>query len=124
MKALSILALLLPLSVWASEASDRADIEKTIAALNDSAAAPSAVWAPGVDGPAQRAKTLPGSPMSEVFGGRISPGSIEFPARRTALVHATQTQFGSLILSRTVPVLIMMRKVRGGWRIQEIRPGQ
>jgi hypothetical protein len=123
MKALSILALLLPLSVWASEASDRADIEKTIAALNDPSAAPSAVWAPGVDGPAERTK-LTGGPMSEVFGGRISPGFIEFPARRTALVHATQTQFGSLILPRTVSVLIMMKKVRGGWRIQEIRPGQ
>lgn len=117
MKTLLLAALLLPAGAWADEASDRAAIEKVIAALNDPAAAPSAVWAPGVDGPAERAK-LSSGPMSEVFSGRITSRSIQFPRRRLALVDATVTQFGSLwIVPRSVPVVVSMRRLRAGWRI-------
>ena len=59
--------------------------------------------------------------MSEVVSGRIASQSIRFVSRRVALVDATQTQYGSLIISRTVPLVVMMRKVRAGWRITELR---
>jgi hypothetical protein len=119
MRALPIL-LMLPLFMWADEAADRADIQKVVAALNNASARPTDVWARGVDGAAERAKLISGAPMSEVFGGKISAASIQFPARRIALVYATQTQFGSLILSRSISLVIMMKKVRGGWRITGI----
>ena len=115
--------LLLPLLLLAgfARADDRADIEKVIAALNDPAAAPSSVWAPGVDGAAERAK-LSTRPMSEVFSGKIVSRSIQFPGRRIAQVDATVTQFGSLwIIPRTVPLVVTMRKLRAGWRITGLR---
>src|SRR5579863_9875117 len=119
MKTLLMLAVLLPVSAWAEEAADRfaADrsaIDKVVAALNDPSAAPSSVWAPGVDGKSERAKLSTGGPMSEVFSGRISIRSILFLTRKVAMVDATQAQFGSLLVSRTVPLVLTMKKVRTG----------
>jgi len=123
MRALPLLALLLTLPLWADEASDRAAIAKTIAAFNNRDSPPSTVWAPGVDGAEERAK-LTGGPMSEVGAGRISIVAIQFPARRTAFVSATQTQFGSLFGVRSISLGIKMKRLRRGWRITEILPRQ
>ena len=120
MKILRLLApfltLAFSLTAWAD---DRAGVEKTIAGLNNPSAKPSAVWAPGVHGPDERAK-LTGGPMSEVGGGRIAVGTIQFPSRRAAVVSATQTQFGSIFGIRSIPLVIKMKKLRAGWRITEI----
>jgi hypothetical protein len=120
MKILVLFTLLLPAGARADEAADRAAIEKTIAALSDAAAKPADVWAPGVDGAVERRKLSTG-PMSEVFSGKISTQSIRFVTRRIAMVDASQTQFGSTILSRSVPLVLMLKKVRKGWRISELR---
>jgi hypothetical protein len=123
MKILLMLVLLfLPVGAWASEATDRASIGMTMAALNDPAAKASDVWAPGVDGAAERRKLSTG-PMSEVYGGKISSQSIRFVTPKIALVDATQSRFGSLILSQNVPLVLMLKKVRKGWRISELRVG-
>jgi hypothetical protein len=124
MKMLLFLALLWPASVWADEAADRVAIEKVMAALKDPAAA---VWAPGVDGQAERAKLAGGGPvsgggpMSEVFFAGVALQSIQFITTDVALVDASETWVGSLIVSRTVPVVLVLKKVGADWRVAALR---
>jgi hypothetical protein len=130
MRAMLFLALLVPFSTLAvaadERAADRTAIELVVDALNNPSAAPSAIWAPGVNGPAERAK-LTGGPLSEVFGGRLVPGPIEFPSVNTAVVHARQTQIALPTAPATGPhsisLRIMMKRVRAGWRITGISRG-
>jgi hypothetical protein len=124
MKALLLLVLFSPAALWADEAADRAAIERVMLALKDPAAA---VWAPGVDGQAERAKLLAGGPvsaggpMSEVFFAGVALRSIQFVTPDVALVDASETWVGSLIVSRTVPVVLVLKKVGADWRIAALR---
>lgn len=62
-----------------------------------------------------------GEPWTEVTAPRLVVESIRFITADVALVDAANTQYGSLILVRRVPVLLVMRKGATGWRIASLR---
>lgn len=67
-------------------------------------------------------KLIPrGTPWSEVTKARIALHSIRFITPDVALVDAANTQYGSTILVRRVPVLLIMKRETIGWRIASIR---
>jgi len=135
MKAILCFALFCAAGLWADQAQERAAIDKTIAALND---------------PAQRAKLLAGDVDSEVdfdrlidlhrresqYGGvaiginevwteltapRVVSGRVRFITPDVAMVDGASTIRGAVTLRRSVPLLFVMRKDKGEWRITAIR---
>lgn len=60
-------------------------------------------------------------PWSEVSSPRFVSRSVRFIAPGVALVDAANTQYGSLILARRIPVLLILRKEGTGWRIVTLR---
>jgi hypothetical protein len=67
-------------------------------------------------------KLIPGGkPWSEVTKARIALHSIRFITPDVALVDAANTQYGSTILVRRVPVLLIMKRETNGWRIASVR---
>jgi hypothetical protein len=67
-------------------------------------------------------KLIPaGTPWSEVTKPRIALHSIRFITSDVALVDAANTQYGSTILVRRVPVLLIMKRETSGWRIASVR---
>ena len=116
----------------ADERTDRIAIERIVDALND--------YEPGAG--QQRVSTLftadaenqlsrlseldqklipAGTPWSEVTKPRIALHSIRFITSDVALVDAANTQYGSTILVRQVPVLLIMKRETSGWRIASVR---
>jgi len=61
------------------------------------------------------------TPWSEVTKPRIVVRSIRFITADVALVDAVNTQYGSTILVRRIPVLVVMRREATGWRIASFR---
>ena len=118
--SIALLLLMGCLPVRGDEAADRRAVQKTIDALNNPDASPASVWAPGVDGAAERAKLTRG-PLSETYGGPVNTSSILFPDAQTATILATQTHFTISLYSRSILLQIRMKKVQAGWRIVEIR---
>ena len=116
----------------ADERTDRIAIERIVDALND--------YDPGAG--QQRVSTLftadaenqlsglseldqrlipAGTPWSEVTKPRIVLHSIRLFTSDVALVDAANTQYGSTILVRRVPVLLIMKRETSGWRIASLR---
>ncbi|OFW01672.1 MAG: hypothetical protein A3H94_00050 [Acidobacteria bacterium RIFCSPLOWO2_02_FULL_60_20] len=58
---------------------------------------------------------------SEVTAPRIENESVRFLSANVALVDASQTQYGSLILKQSVPVLLLLKRDAGNWRIISLR---
>ena len=58
---------------------------------------------------------------SEVTPPRIEDESIRFIASDVALVDAVQSQYGSTILKRMAPVILVMKRDGGEWRIASFR---
>ena len=54
---------------------------------------------------------------SETTAPIIGKESIHFVSPEVALVDATQTQYGSLILKQSVPVTLLLKLDAGEWRI-------
>jgi len=63
----------------------------------------------------------PRSDWSEVTPAFIETQSVEFVSGDVAIVDATQTQYGSLILKRSVPVMLLMKLDGKEWRILSMR---
>jgi len=57
----------------------------------------------------------------EVTPPFIEIQSVQFVSPDVALVDASQTQFGSVILKRTVPVILLMKLDGKEWRILSMR---
>jgi hypothetical protein len=51
----------------------------------------------------------------------IAIQSIRFLTPEVALVDATSTQFGTMILVRRVPIWLVMKKEITGWKIASLR---
>jgi hypothetical protein len=60
-------------------------------------------------------------PWSEVTTPRLVIQSVRFVTPDAALVDAANTLFGSTILARRIPVLVVMKKEGAGWRISSLR---
>ena len=113
MKGILCLPLLLTACAWGDEAADRTAIEKAVTQLDFSADA---------DVAAEFHRLWPaGEPWSEVTPPRIQSRAIRFITPDVALVDATSTQYGSVILVRRVPLVLVMRRERTEWRIAALR---
>ena len=63
-------------------------------------------------------KALKRSPVwSEVTAPRIGRESVRFVSPDVALVDATETRYGSLILKQSAPVTLLLKLDGGVWRI-------
>src|SRR5215471_50641 len=123
--------LLMPVAAGADEREDRANIERLIGALNDDAPGAaqkrSLLFTPDAEIEFDRLSRLDrrlmqrsDTPWSEVTRPRMVIRSVQFITPEVALVDAANTQYGSVILVRRVPVLLVMKKERE-WRIASLR---
>jgi hypothetical protein len=128
MKPILLLPLLFPLCWGADESAGRAAIEKVIAALNDEGATASAFFTADAD-PAeihqldrlkQRMRETARKPWSEVMAPKILSRRIRFVTPEVAIVDGVIFQYGSALL-RSTPLIFVMRKQEGGWRIASLR---
>jgi hypothetical protein len=102
--------LLLVAAPWmwaASEAKDRAAIDKIVASLNDPRVQPD---------------------KDEIWSERSHPTivvrSVQFLSSKVARVDAERVQYGSVILRNSAPVVILLEKKRGSWKVASLRDGQ
>ena len=121
MRALRYAAILLAGCAWADEASDRAAIEKVVIAFNH---------------PEERAAVLakdadigllaPGSgpePWSEISAPFFASRRVRLVTPDVAVVDARASQYGSMILKRTVPAIFVMRREADAWKVVLLRIG-
>jgi hypothetical protein len=135
-RTILLIALLLAPVIRADEAQERASIDHVIVALNNPEArgplftkdADCAVnfdrlldlhirsdWSPiaaGIDEP-WRAMTVP----------RIVSGPIRFRSSRVAVVEGASTIGGAVTFKPSVPLIFVLRKQGGQWRIQSVHLG-
>ena len=122
----SILCTLLAFAAlgWAGEPADRAAIQSVVEALN-SGQNTSALFTADADNHLSELNRqflqTGGEPFSEVTIPHLSVQSIRFITKDVALVDATAVQYGSTILVRRAPLLLVMRKEAQGWRIASLR---
>jgi hypothetical protein len=94
----------------ADEPADRTAIAKVIASLND-----------GKPRPELQCDLLPSGPMSETTPPRIVTRAIEFITPDVALVDAENTQYGSVVPVRRVPIVFVVRREGSEWKIAATR---
>jgi hypothetical protein len=112
-------------------ATERTDIEGVISAVNDphtDRTQKQALFTSDAQNELDRLASLdhrlvPTSdgPLSEVTMPRIVIESVRFITADVALVDAANTQYGSVILMRRLPVLLVMKKEGQNWRIAALR---
>jgi hypothetical protein len=59
--------------------------------------------------------------LSEVTPSKHMLRSVRFITARVALVECANTQYGSVIMARNTPVLLVMKKDKAQWRIASLR---
>jgi hypothetical protein len=91
--------------LWAAnEAKDRAAIDKVVASLNDPKVLPDAgVW-------------------TEMSRPILVTRSVQFVSSKVARVEASRVQYGS-VMARSVPVVILLERKRGEWKVTSVREG-
>ena len=128
MKPILLLPLLLCLCWGADESAGRSAIEKVIAALNEEHTPASALFTADAD-PAEiheldrlkhRMLETARKPWSEVMAPKILSRRIRFLTPEVAMVDGVIFQYGSAPLRRT-PLIFVMRRHLGGWRIASMR---
>ena len=101
---------------WAGDPAEDA-IRKAIATFNDPQKR-ATVLAPGADmAPLDR---MGGPGVSRVY---FEATAIRFVTPDVAKVKASASQYGSLILKRTMPVVFVLKRDGGVWRITALRVG-
>ena len=61
------------------------------------------------------------APWSEVTHPKIMIRSARFLSPNTVMIEGESTQYGSLIIKRTQPLLLVFKKRDGKWRIACLR---
>jgi hypothetical protein len=119
-KTVALAALLLAGLARADGVSDRADIENLVRSLNQaqSEAAARRLFAPGALGEFERLGIS--QPWSEISRPYFQVQAVRFVSPDVALVDASRSQYGSLVLRRQA-VLFVMKKEGNVWRIVSIR---
>lgn len=93
-------------SLWAADpAKERAAIDKVIASLNDPKAQPAT-----------------GEVWSEMSRPILVTHSVQFLSPKVARVEASRVQYGS-VMTRSVPVVILLERKRGGWMVTSLTEG-
>ena len=127
MKPVIPVALLFAGLAFADQAFDLAAIESVIGALNEPGTPISTLFEPGSTGELSRLGDLDrffqptGQPMSESTTPRIASQSIRFVTPDVALVDAAKTQYGSVLLVRSIPLLFVLKREGTNWRIAAVR---
>jgi hypothetical protein len=133
MRALFCIPLLFAAHAWADQAADRAAIERVIGALNSAQSRPgekpdSSLFTADADNQLDRLADLnrrlfqaSKEPWSEATTPRMAIQSIRFVTPDVALVDAANTQYGSVIPARRIPLLLVMKKEGADWRIASLR---
>jgi len=102
MKCAVLLLLASPWAWAADQVKDRAAIDKVISSLNDVKVRPDA-----------------GEVWSEMSRPIVVTRSVQFISRNVARVEASRVRHGS-VMSSTVPMVILVEKKRGQWKITPI----
>ena len=110
--------LLLVAAAGADEHADRAAIESVIEAVNAGRVA--GLFSEGAENDLRRL-TESTDPLSEETRPRIVIQSILFPTSGLALVDAMSFQYGSTIVVRRIPLLLIMKREASDWRIASLR---
>ena len=137
MKPILLLPLLAACAAQADPAEDRAAIDKLILALNEPAhrvefftkdAHSSVDFDRLIDLHSRRAGSMP-----DVFGmeeswtvltvPRVVSGPIHFLGRKAATVDGASTIDGAVTLARRVPLVFLVKKQHGEWRIAAVHVG-
>lgn len=114
----------------ADSASDRVAIASVITALNDHSRPRSSLFTADAAADSDELARLSSmdrmlsrsdGPLSEVTAPKIEIRSIRFITRNVAMVDAANTQYGALILSKSVPLLLVMKREGSNWRIASFR---
>jgi hypothetical protein len=115
------LSILVATCAWADDATDREAIERLIAAVNNHSKPLTDVFT--ADAPENERSKLSADeqPLSEVTSPRITTRSIRLITPQIALVECTNTQYGSMIMVRSTPMLLVMKKDGAQWRIACVR---
>ena len=123
-----VLALACCAPAWAGESADLAAIQALIDELNTTpATAQARLFTAGANAAgelkrlSEMDRRLSNGPWSEVTAPKIRCRSVRFITPDVALVDAENTQYGSVILVRRIPVLLVVRKEHGNWRIAALR---
>ena len=102
---------------WPGEPPDADAIRKAIATFNDPRLR-ATVLAPGADvAPLRR---LAGQEVSQVY---FAATAIRLVTPDVAFVDATGSQYGSVILKRTIPAVFVLKRDGGAWLITVMRMG-
>ncbi len=112
MRTILCLPILFAACAWADETADRAAIEKSVAELR---------FAAGAHVDPEFRLLGHGEPWSEVTPPYIAIRSIRFITADVAVVDAASTQYGSVILVRKLPLLLVMKRQGRDWRIAYLR---
>jgi hypothetical protein len=120
-KLILCFSILIASCAWASEGADREAIGQLIAALNNQSKPPSDLFTADVPDNERMALSAHQEPMSEVTPPKFRIGSIRFITPKVALVECGNTQYGSVIMARTTPVLVVVKKDRARWKIASLR---
>jgi hypothetical protein len=110
--------LLFVVAAGADERADRTAIDGVVDALNAGRVA--GLFSEGAQNDLRRLSEST-EPLSEVTKPRILVQSILFPMSDVALVDAMSVQYGSTIMVRRVPVLLIMKREASDWRISSLR---
>jgi len=105
MKWVAGLLVAAPWAWAANQAADRAAIDKVVASLND-----------------QKAHADKGEVWTETSHPMIVIRSVQFMSSKAARVEASRVQYGSITMS-SVPVVMLLEKKRGAWKITSSRDG-
>jgi hypothetical protein len=97
------------------EAGDRAAVQKTLAAFNDSHLR-AEVLAAGAD--VSALDRYSGPEVSQMY---FELKAVRFVTPEVALADATGSQYGTLIMKRSVPALFVLRKEAGTWHVVLLR---
>ena len=120
MRQILCLSILVATCAWADDATDRAAIERVIAAVNNHSQPLTDVFT--ADAPENERSLLSPNeqPWSEVTSPRITTRSIRLITPRFALVECTSTQYGSVLVVQTTSMLLVMKKDAEQWRIASV----
>jgi hypothetical protein len=132
MRLILCLTLLFAACARADETADRAAIERVVGALNQTrsdAKPPRALFTSDADTTEldrfvslnRQLLEYAGKPWSEVTAPRIVSRSIRFVTPVVALADAAIVQYGSVILTRSIPIVILVKRTESTWRIAALR---
>jgi hypothetical protein len=120
-KLILCFSILIASRAWADEGTDRQAIEQVIAAFNNHSKPPSDLFTADTPDSERIILSADERPLSEVTPSKLILRSVRFITSRVALVECANTQYGSVIMARNTPVLLVMKKDKAQWRIASLR---